>query len=171
MIFEKVYKLIDQLKDSLSQIEDIHFTTSLEPFDGATIGQHTRHVIEHFQCLISSQSTKHINYDNRKRSLVLETNIEQCCAALDQIKTSVRSYDFELEVSQDFLNENNSRGVIKSSYYREVLYNVDHLVHHQALLKIGFMQLQPHMNISKHYGYADATIKHKTNVHTELPTT
>lgn len=168
MIFEKVYKLIDLLKDSLAQIDDLQFSTPLESFDGATIGQHTRHVVEHFQSLIYAQQTRYINYDDRKRSLILETSIEQCCAALDQIKINIVSSDFEIEVNQDFIKESAS-GVINSSYYREVLYNIDHLVHHQALLKIGFLQLLPHMHISEHYGYADATIKHKTNVHTELP--
>ena len=169
MIFEKVYKLVDQLKDSLSKIDDGDFALPLDVFEGATLGQHTRHVVEHFQCLIMSQQTRHINYDDRKRSFVLETNIAMCCDALDQIKEQVRSDDVEVEVVQDFLKESAASHVIRSSYFREVLYNVDHLVHHQAILKIGFIQLNPHIHISKHYGYADATIKHKTNVHTELP--
>lgn len=169
MIFEKVYKLIDLLKESLAQLDDNQFITPLESFDGATIGQHTRHVVEHFQSLINAQQTKYINYDDRARSLILETNIEQCCIAFDQIKNKIESIDFEIEVNQDFLKGGAASEIIKSSYFREVLYNIDHLVHHQALMKIGLLQLLPHMHISKHYGYADATIKHKINVHTELP--
>jgi hypothetical protein len=169
MIFEKVKKLFDQINDSLAQIDDHDYTTPIEAFDGATIGQHTRHVVEHFQCLVHSRDSKFINYDDRKRSLPLESNIESCVVEINNLIRTIESEDFELEITQDFLNNDHRNAKILSSYYREVLYNMDHLVHHQALMKIGFLQLKPSMHISKNFGYADATIKHKVNVHAELP--
>jgi len=169
MIFDKVQRLLDQITDSLAQIDNTDYTTPIEAFDGATLGQHTRHVVEHFQCLIKSQSSRHINYDNRERSLPLESDIEECISAMSEISKNIRSNDFEIEIMQDFLKSASNVGTIRSSYLREVLYNMDHLVHHQALMKIGFLQLKPQMHMSKHFGYADATIKHKINVHAELP--
>ena len=171
MIFDKVERLLEQIKDSLSQINNDEYNTPIEAFDNATLGQHTRHVVEHFQCLVKSKMTRFINYDDRKRSLILETDIESCISAIDHINQELRSEDFEVEISQDFLKTSSNTGSIKSSFFREILYNMDHLVHHQALMKIGFKQIKPHMHLGKHFGYADATINHKQNVHAELPST
>jgi len=59
---------------------------------------------------------------------------------------------------------------IPSSYYREINFNIDHFIHHQALLKIGLHYIKPNIELTQNFGYADATIKYKMNVHTQLYT-
>jgi len=169
MIFKKAHMLFGQLQESLDQINNIQYTTPIETLDGATIGQHTRHVVEHFQCLVKSITSGKVNYDDRTRDLDLESNILSCIEAIEVVKKDMDHPDFELNVMQDFIKSDLPMDDIKSSYFREVLYNIDHLVHHQALLKIGLLELKPTMHMSEHFGYADATIKYKKHVHAELP--
>ncbi len=169
MIFEKAHMLFGQLQESLAQINDYQYTTPIETLDGATIGQHTRHVVEHFQCLVKSIASGMVNYDDRIRDLALESNIFSCTMAIEVVKKEMNHPDFELNVMQDFIKSDLPMDSIKSSYFREVLYNIDHLVHHQALLKIGLLELKPTIHMSEHFGYADATIKYKKHVHAELP--
>jgi hypothetical protein len=40
----------------------------------ATIGEHTRHVIEMFQCLLNNYESGVVNYDERARDIVLQTD-------------------------------------------------------------------------------------------------
>jgi hypothetical protein len=47
--------------------------------------------------------------------------------------------------------------VIKSNFERELLFNIEHCIHHQAIIKIGFLHLNK-MELNDDYGVAKSTI-------------
>lgn len=168
MIFEKINQLFSQLKYSLSQLTAEQYGQSIAILENASIGQHTRHIIEHFQALIESQETKIINYDNRKRDIEIETSLPFCIETIQQILAELSAENFELSLVQHYSSQSPSPTIINSTYYRELMFNIDHFIHHQALIKIGLKQMLPNIILDENFGYADATIKYKNDVHAQL---
>lgn len=129
----------------------------VESLSGASIGQHSRHIIELYQCLLNGYETGMVNYDARKRDLLLETNHEAAVDALQYISSKLEQPDKEITIQYE-LNE--SPLFIRSNYFREVYYNLEHCIHHQALIKVGLLTMQMH-SVSAQFGVAPSTIQYR----------
>ena len=55
-----------------------------EPYS-ASIGQHYRHVLDHFLCLESGIAAGEIDYDNRERNPQLETDLNYARATTERL--------------------------------------------------------------------------------------
>lgn len=49
---------------------------------------------------------------------------------------------------------------ISTNYYRELVYNLEHCIHHQALIKVALLQLN-HVTIDENFGVARSTIEYR----------
>jgi hypothetical protein len=49
---------------------------------------------------------------------------------------------------------------IQSNYYRELLYNLEHCIHHQALIKVAVLQLE-NISVNENFGVARSTIEYR----------
>lgn len=47
---------------------------------------------------------------------------------------------------------------IETNYFREVLYNLEHCIHHQALIKVALLNFN-YIQISETFGIAPSTIE------------
>ena len=52
---------------------------------------------------------------------------------------------------------------IPSSLARELLYNVEHAIHHMALIQIAVKNALPHVDIPPHFGVAYSTVQHQSH--------
>jgi hypothetical protein len=52
---------------------------------------------------------------------------------------------------------------VKSSYHREIVYNLEHAIHHMAIIKIGISQ-STNVTLPDDFGVAPATIRHRKSV-------
>ena len=50
---------------------------------------------------------------------------------------------------------------VKSSFERELLYCLDHAIHHQALIKIGLKELELSHLVSPDFGVAYSTLRYR----------
>ncbi len=50
---------------------------------------------------------------------------------------------------------------IPSLFYRELLYNIEHAVHHMAILRIALEADFPHVPLAEHSGVAYSTVQHR----------
>jgi hypothetical protein len=90
----------------------------------ATIGEHTRHVIEMFQCLLNNYESGVVNYDERARDIVLQTDTNSI--------TQILNIQDSLEKENKKWSCNKSLMIKKfTHYFRELLYNLEHCIHHQ----------------------------------------
>ena len=144
-----------QISDSLGQLTDEQYCEKSRTLSGATIGQHVRHVIELFQCLNKGYETGTVNYEKRKRDVNIETNRNFAISLLPDIYNSLDKHDKEL--SDDLVS-------IKTNYYREIVYNLEHTVHHMALIRVGIHEVSA-IELPEGFGIASSTIKHRKNVH------
>ena len=63
---------LEQFKQILTLLPDDAYKAPCPVLSNATIGQHTRHVIELYLCLIRGYDTEAVSYDKRKRDTRIE---------------------------------------------------------------------------------------------------
>lgn len=126
---------------------------------GATIGQHTRHFIEFFQCLLQQAPSGVLNYDLRRRNPAIENSPQAALAAIEDIQAAI----LHLDLSQELRLEGDLNGpfFVSTNTGRELLYNLEHCIHHLAIIKIGLAILKPQLTLSEHFGLAASTAKHR----------
>lgn len=157
-LFTKSTEALSSLVDVLLQLPDSQkYTEPCEALSEATIGQHTRHIIELYQCLLAGYPAGKINYDDRKRNALYENDIT---AAVDVIK------DIQLNLEQPdksvtlVCGTDGQSVCIESNYLREVLYNLEHCIHHQALIKVALVSIKD-MAIATGFGVAPSTLQYR----------
>jgi uncharacterized damage-inducible protein DinB len=145
--------ILMQLAESINLLSLDEYTESINVLNNSTIGEHSRHIIELFQQLTYGYDKGIINYDNRDRNINIQENIDFATESITEIIKSLVRKDKKLQL---FTIYNNSEFPIETNYYRELLYNIEHCIHHQAMLKIGLNYLGK-IQIKENYGIAKST--------------
>ena len=50
---------------------------------------------------------------------------------------------------------------VNTNVEREILYNLEHCIHHLAIIKIGLKIIKPNFKLPENFGLADSTIRFK----------
>lgn len=156
-MFKTTINTLEQFKFVLSQISTSDYETPCSVLSNSTIGQHTRHVIELFQCLLHGYDTASVNYDKRERNKRIEQERDFAILKIEEIVNAIEKEDKPIAVEQCFAEKDL---IIKSNYYREVVYNLEHTIHHKALIKIGIKHLCE-LELPESFGVAPSTIEYK----------
>ncbi len=166
MLVSKVSKnLLEELKQVINQLDIQSYSSTLELLSGSTVGQHTRHILEFYQCFIESFSSGEVDYDLRKRNLLIETSPNFACEIIDIInKTLTDSSDKKIMLK---FSNGDDHQYISSSVERELVYNIEHAIHHMAIIKIAIKNNFPAINLPQNFGVAPSTVKYhnQRNVH------
>lgn len=157
MIYRSVINTLSELTDLLNQLNTQEYTNPVNHLSNATIGQHTRHIIELFQCLINNYETGTVNYDSRLRNRKIETDIKYAVACIESIMQSINKVDIEMLLEQNLEGQTKQ---IKTSYLRELFYNLEHCIHHQALIKVALFD-NSKILVSENFGVAPSTIQYR----------
>ncbi|MCH2044833.1 MAG: hypothetical protein MK212_12010 [Saprospiraceae bacterium] len=86
-IINTCYHILEDLKETLEKIPSTIYCQPIDALFGSSIGQHTRHIIEFFQCLEAQFSAGKVCYDLRKRDYLIEQSTQGACDAIEQIQT------------------------------------------------------------------------------------
>lgn len=157
-IFNKSTESLGALVNVLLQLPDnASYAEPCGSLSNATIGQHTRHIIELYQCLLAGYETGAINYDDRERNTLYENDIAAVIDAIKEIQLNLKRTDKALNI---FFGTGDSSLCIESNYYREVLYNLEHCIHHQALIKVALLSIKD-MQIADGFGVAPSTLQYR----------
>jgi FtsZ-binding cell division protein ZapB len=151
--------LLTQLSLILSEFDDEMFAKNLSVLMDNSIGKHVRHILDLFECLIQGSVSGCINYDHRNRDLVLESSVSTALERIQFIQSEIQELDLEKSVQ---MNQKlaNIEIELESIIQRELLYNIEHTVHHLAIIRIGIEQNFPEISIPKNFGIAYSTIQH-----------
>ena len=165
-LFSTLSDIFNQLRSFVSAVEDTAYVRPLTVLDGATLGQHLRHATEFYICLLEALSLKRpaVNYESRRRNSLLETSKEAALSALTDIEARLLSYpkDRPVELLVDTTKERNMS--IPSSFYRECAYNIEHSIHHMALLRVGAKEACPELQLPETFGVAKGTIAYRKQI-------
>ena len=129
-----ITKLFDQINQLLNQLTDIEYTYPNKALLNASIGQHVRHIIELYIELNNGYENGVINYELRKRSLQIETDKMYAADQLNILSNSINKVDKNLLLETDYSMNNLSTIQVQTNYFRELIYNLEHTVHHMALI-------------------------------------
>jgi hypothetical protein len=154
-------EIVGQMLDLAGNLSDEEFTRSLPVLLDNSIGRHYRHVIEFFQVLIAGTGTGEINYDKRKHDAVLEQSPDQCRERLREIRKAIsRTPMKDLTLCGSYEREPHTSFSLSSNSERELVYQVEHAIHHLAMIRIALQHGFPHLQVSREFGYAHSTLKH-----------
>jgi hypothetical protein len=157
-IFIKSVEALASLVIVLEQLRDTdRYNNPCEALSNATIGQHSRHIIELYQCLLKGYASGKINYDDRKRNALYENDATAAIAVIKEIQEKLEQPDKQVNI---FCGTNDNSVCIESNYYREVLYNLEHCIHHQALIKVALLTIK-NIDIDGGFGVAPSTLQHR----------
>ncbi|NMH24364.1 DinB family protein [Flavobacterium solisilvae] len=157
MLIASITKTLNELLDLLSQISDTDYSCPCHQLSNATIGEHTRHSIEMFQCLENQYENGIVNYDIRKRDYHIQTNTDFAQKCILQILNQIEKPNKSLQLQQIIDGE---ELLIDTNYNRELLYNLEHCIHHQALIKVAVIQSET-IKIDENFGVARSTIEYR----------
>lgn len=157
MLIASIQKTLNELLDLVNQLSNEIYVKPCEALSNATIGEHTRHIIEMFQCLENQYESGVVSYDKRERNLQIQTDTVFATTAIKIILSRIEKPNKEVSLEQNIDNEILS---IKSNYKRELLYNLEHCIHHQALIKVALLHYGI-TGIDSNFGVARSTIEYR----------
>lgn len=157
-ILETTSSLFLQLQQALHQLNDPAFQMPSERLGGSTIGQHVRHSLEMFHELLKGYPTGNVNYEQRQRYEPWQTQVQEACLAMNDILQRINLPDRPMVLQLNYQGTGISS--LHTSYWRELAYNVEHLIHHMALIRVG-LQAWPQVQVHPHFGIAPSTIQYQ----------
>lgn len=159
-------QILDQLAFLIHQIDEKDFIKPSEALSKATIGQHLRHTLEFFICFEQGSIDGVVNYDKRSHDKLIETDKFIALAAVGKIISFVTKLNadqaLKLEVGYDLAKEEFI--TIETNVMRELVYNIEHAVHHMAIMKIGVREVAPYIKLPSDFGIAASTLRYKETV-------
>lgn len=156
---QAILAVVQQINLVLEQMEPHEYRQQLTEFEGSTLGQHFRHILEFFQCLEQGIHQGTIDYAARERNLLYEDNPRLTAAAFSAFADALslfRSSD-AVDIRAEFGGQ--ERPSYTSTVGRELMFVYDHAIHHLAIIKIGLRCQFPHIRSDKDLGVSPSTIK------------
>ncbi len=154
---------LQQIRTLIASLEHKQYQYKSQLLSDTTIGQHVRHILEFYLCIINGVSQGLVNYDSRDRNPELEQNPVSAISCIDKICNDIQclNTDQEIQLVGNFSSEKETLKTIRTSIDRELAYCLEHSIHHQALIKIGLIEQKMDHLINEGFGVATATIRHK----------
>ena len=157
MLIQSVKNNLSENIDLLRQLTNEEFTQQNPELSNATIGEHMRHIIELFGCLLENYDYGLINYDDRKRDVLLQTDKNEAIAIIEKYLLEIDKPNKPLSLTHNCFS---SIELLQTNYFRELIYNLEHSIHHQALIKVALHSL-PHIKIPSSFGVAPSTLEYR----------
>ena len=157
--------ILRQLADAVLQVEEKDFITPSSALSGSTIGQHLRHTLEFFICLQHGFERGIVNYDKRAHDKLIESDKFIAISTINRIQEFVDQHleDRPLKLEVGYNPNDEECVTILTNYFREITYNIEHAVHHMAIMKIGFREVASYVVLPSDFGVAVSTIRHQTS--------
>jgi hypothetical protein len=157
MLIPSINNSLDELTELLSQLSDEEYSEPCFELSGASIGEHTRHIVEMFQCLNRNYDSGIVNYDKRDRNKQIQTDTNFAIQMILNVKNNISKENKNIELEQLIDGESIQ---IQSNYFRELLYNLEHCIHHQALIKVAILKSEK-ITVDSNFGVARSTIEYR----------
>lgn len=167
-------KLISAVQDVLMQglgllfeLRDGTYSQVVAAPFSASIGQHYRHVLEHFQSLIRGLSAREINYDARERNPRLQGEVTYASIATCDVLRALKRYCEETlarpcKVINSVGYGASNPSTFESNVSRELAYCIGHAIHHYAIVRLICHEIG--VTVPAEFGVAPSTLKHRASI-------
>lgn len=164
MIIQQLSEQLAVLKNLLVALNEEQFVQRISFLNNATIGAHTRHIIELIQCLTNGYEKGEVDYINRERNLTIEQSITVAIHELNALLNLIQHKDRKMILlAENLVNENIIR--VSTSYFREIEYNKEHTIHHLALIRVALREMDLKI-VNDSFGVAHSTLKYNSKQQT-----
>lgn len=156
--------VLNDLRHYLAIIDPVTYQAPLDILSGSTIGQHTRHIIEFYVCLLEQsrgQQSPVINYARRRRDHMIESQPDHALTYLDTLSQQLAELDENDQCQLNCEEHGQNNLFVTSTIGRELIYNIEHTIHHLAIVKIALKSTVPDISLPEHFGVAPSTIRHR----------
>jgi hypothetical protein len=155
---QKSIEILDQLGSLANRLPPEIYSRPLSCLQENSIGRHVRHIVEFFECLLEGTESGEVNYDLRRRNLLIETDPEFALHRIGRIQLALP----DLEDAAFLLHADLGNGTqeFKTSVFRELAFTLDHCIHHLALIRIGMQQHFPEIPMEEDLGVAFSTLRY-----------
>lgn len=157
-----IEETLRQLEDLLRQVTNEQYGQRLPVLSDNSIGQHIRHIVEMFECLEKGYDAGYVCYEDRERSHDLESIRALAIDRISALLTAIERPNRAIVLAGYYDEQGQDRIEINSNYHRERLYNLEHAIHHMALIKIGVNAMQA-AELPAGFGVAPATIRYQNS--------
>ena len=161
MIFIQLSQQLNSLSNLLSSLRDEHYTHKIEHLGNASIGGHTRHIIELLQCAIAGYHIGEVDYINRTRNLEIENDRMLAISRISKILQEVEMPEKELSLFVEQVDDLKAC-TVNTTFFREIVYNTEHVIHHLALIKVALIEMKLDI-VESDFGVAYSTILYKVS--------
>ena len=155
---------VQQINHVIGQLTAQDYRYALPEFEGSSLGQHFRHILEFFQCLEDGVVSGTVDYAARNRNPLYEQHPEMAAAAFEAFGHALPGFDLQqpIRVRAEFGSDD--RPCYESTVGRELLFVYDHAIHHLAIIKIGLICHFPQIQTEKDLGVSPSTIKARSKM-------
>ena len=145
------------LKFVVDQLEQDDYASPVAELSQTPLSKHIRHILDFYRNMLNHGTIGGINYDMRFRGSDIETNKKSAIDCIDHIIDAIADLDIDKNVtlSQDFAGEPLH---IESTLGRELLYNLEHAIHHMALIRVGLNLRFKYVLYNEQFGVAYSTL-------------
>lgn len=157
---EFIQQAFVQLSQTLSELSNDEYRQPSKVLLNATIGQHVRHIIELYQCLEKGYDTGIVNYEKRRRDYQIETDKDLATSFLKEIYRNIDKSNKDIFLEAEDYCESMETVSIPTNYFRELAYNLEHTIHHMALIRVGINEVSS-VRLPDEFGVAYSTVKYR----------
>lgn len=154
-------EVIDQALSLISEIDNESLSQVISPYFSGSIGQHLRHVVDHYVNLFNGIADGLVNYNRRNRFCSVETSIDDCRKAFHDVQAQIVELTAEqltqtVSVITEISISEHDDALVESNVDRELVFISSHAIHHYAMIKI-IRQMQG-AQVPANFGFAPATL-------------
>jgi len=160
LLKQPIQHVFVQLSETLDQLSNEEYVRPSTTLLNATIGQHVRHIIELFQCLEKGYKDGFVNYEKRERDFKIETDKGLASVLLKEVYKNIEKPNKEIILEAEDYCDAIKIISIPSNYYRELVYNLEHTIHHMALIRVGVNEVSS-VALPEEFGVAYSTLKYR----------
>ena len=158
---------LKQAQQLIERVSDQSFTYIEPPIFDSGIGDHLRHIFDHYSCFLDGLDEKCVDYDARSRDRKISTDRSYAashCETLCQALTHVNSPALQLDVKIAGSAPSSDASLelspwTKSNIERELQYLQAHTIHHYALISM-ILKIQG-LDSDADFGVAPSTLQHR----------
>ena len=165
-ILEAALTILRQGEDLLLVVDGESYIRKVREVFNGSIGGHYRHCLDHFSSLLNALGAEEVNYDDRKRDAVIESQPGFALNVTRQLKNRLEALssgvlDARVKARCEVSYARGDSPVTESSWGRELVYCIAHAIHHYALISV--MAKLMNLSLPEHFGIAPSTVMHQAS--------
>jgi uncharacterized damage-inducible protein DinB len=154
-----VARCLNELATLLAETSDVAYVSRPPGEVSGSIGAHVRHCLDHVHAVLDAEPSGVLSYDSRRRQVAIEESRTNGIAALGAaverlaaLSAPVPDRPLTLDAQ---LDRDGGHVQVTSSVARELVFVLQHTIHHQAL--VALLLADQGVSVPRTFGYAPST--------------